>query len=59
MTEYQPQEMDYIRKGSLLHILHRIGPVWAVEYPDMEGGFELRYFDEETAKEEWAELKGL
>jgi hypothetical protein len=57
MTEYQSQEMDYIRQGSLLYILHKIGPIWAIELPLIDASPYWRYFDEDGAKEEWEKLK--
>ncbi len=59
MTEYQPQEMDCIGMGTEFgesYALYKISNIWSIEHyrPDDST---FRYFDEETAKEEWAKLK--
>jgi hypothetical protein len=57
MTEYKSQEMDYIHQGSLLYVLHKIGPIWAIEYPQLDRSALWGYFDEEGVKVEWEKLK--
>jgi hypothetical protein len=62
MTKYPVQEMGHLFMTSDTtmgesYILLKIGPVWSIAHCLITGETIHRYFDEETAREEWEKLK--
>ncbi len=61
MVEYTSEAMEHILWAGNYrvpqHILHRIGPCWAIETMlYLYGKSTWRFFDKDTAKEEWERL---